>query len=255
MLFLFGFLLFLVGVFVVLLLPALWGWKIYDQYGGSRAVECPETRRQVAVRFAALRAAYTGLMGRPHLHLADCTRWPERAHCGQECMPDALRTGPYREGEVHLAREKKRIYHLPVLMAGFAAWAFGVIWHSQYLFREPFRNALGVTRAELWEIVHPRAPHLLSLAALVLFAYGVAWLLAISKCKGVRRGIAAGFILWAALALASTFTTGLSGLSESLVKIELGYTLLATVLIGATVGGLSGRLVEQTFEASPTAGI
>lgn len=254
MLFLFGFLLFLVGIFVVLLLPTLWGWNVYDQYGGSRAVECPETHRQVAVRFAGLRAAYTGLMGRPHLRLTECTRWPEHAGCGQECVPQALRTGPYREGEVHLAREKKRIFHLPVLIAAFAAWAFGVIWHSQYLFREPFRNALGVTRAELREIVLPRAPHLLSLAALVLFAYGVAWLLAIGKRKGVWRGIAAGFVLWVAVALASTFSTGLGGVSTDIVKIEAGYTLLASLAIGAMIGGLSGRLVERTFEPRPTAG-
>lgn len=30
--------------------------------------------------------------------------------------------------------------------------------------------------------------------------------------------------------------------------MELAYTFLASIAVGAIIGGLSGRLVEQTFE-------
>jgi hypothetical protein len=40
----------------------------------------------VAVEVDAAHAALTASQGRPHLRLEACTRWPERAGCGQECL-------------------------------------------------------------------------------------------------------------------------------------------------------------------------
>ena len=55
---------------------------------GTRLVTCPETGCPVAVdldlRYSAVRSAF----GRPHFRLKDCTRWPERAGCGQTCLGD-----------------------------------------------------------------------------------------------------------------------------------------------------------------------
>jgi len=56
------------------------------RYRGARTVECPETRRPVGVELDARRAALTGLAGTSRLQLTSCTRWPERAGCGQECL-------------------------------------------------------------------------------------------------------------------------------------------------------------------------
>lgn len=61
---------------------------------GTRLVTCPETGRPVAVdldlRYSAVRSAF----GRPHFRLKDCTRWPERAGCGQACLGD-LEAAPH----------------------------------------------------------------------------------------------------------------------------------------------------------------
>jgi Protein of unknown function (DUF1761) len=244
---LFWLLLFLVGAYLFLLMPVLWGREIYNHYRGSRAVTCPETHQQVAVSFDALHAAATGLSGQPNLRLAECTRWPMRADCGQECMPEAQQTGPYTKGEVDLPKTKK-IYHLPVLIAAFAAYVLGALWHSQYIFREQWREAVGLSRTELQQILWWRTPHLLSLAAPLLFAYGVAWLLAWRGRKGVWQGIITSTFLWVALVVASLASTGWAGISVDLLKMEVAYTFLASVAIGAIIGGLSGKLVEPAFE-------
>jgi hypothetical protein len=231
-----------VAACLVFLMPALWGREIYIHYRGSRAVTCPETRRQVAVSFDALHAAITGFFGKPDLRLAKCTLWPMSVHCAQECIPEASRTAPYTRGEVERPKAKK-IYHLPVLIAAFAAFVFGVVWHSQYLFRVRWREAFGLNWAELRPMVWWWSPHLLSLAACLLCAYGVAWLLAVGGRRGTGQGIITAILLWAVVAAASWAFAGWSGIPREVLRIEISYTFLASIVIGAIVGGLSGKLI------------
>lgn len=56
------------------------------RYRGTRIVVCPESREMVAVEVDAEHAALSASQGRPQLRLEDCTRWPERQGCGQECL-------------------------------------------------------------------------------------------------------------------------------------------------------------------------
>jgi len=56
------------------------------RYRGTRVVVCPENRKVVAVEVDAAHAALSAPQGRPELRLEDCTRWPEKAGCGQECL-------------------------------------------------------------------------------------------------------------------------------------------------------------------------
>ena len=62
------------------------GLGAYLQYRGERIVTCPETRKPVGVAVDAVHAAVTAPFGGPELRLKDCTRWPEREGCGQECL-------------------------------------------------------------------------------------------------------------------------------------------------------------------------
>jgi hypothetical protein len=82
--------LYIVGVLVIVLAiyPAIpivaAAWR---RYRGTRLVTCPETNRPAAVEVNAGRAALTALLrGAPEVRLRDCTRWPERRNCGQECL-------------------------------------------------------------------------------------------------------------------------------------------------------------------------
>ena len=236
-----------VGSFLFLLMLGLWGQSIYSRYRGGRAVTCPETHQQVGVRFDALHAAVTELGGKPAFRLTDCTRWPMRADCDQDCIPEAVQTTTYTKGEVELPKTK-RIYHLPVLMAAFAAWVVGAIWHSQYLMRPSWVQALGLSPADLHRTVRWWTPHLLGVGACLLFAYGAACLLAWHGRKGVRQGIITSLSLWLAVLAASFLTTHWAGIPGDVLRIEAAYTFLASVIVGAIIGGLSGKLTEQVFE-------
>jgi len=243
-LFWFWLLLFVLGTCLTFLMPALWGRQIYNHYRGTRAVVCPKIHRQVAVSFDALHAAITGFFKKADLRVAKCTLWPEKVYCRQECIPEALKAKPYTQGEVEPTKSKQ-IYHLPVLLAGCVSWLLGAIWHSQYVFRTPWMAAVGLRRPELRRIVEWWSPHLLSVATCFLFAYGVAWLLVWAKQRSVWRGVIAATVLWFSVVLISVVATKLAGISRELLRLELGYTLLASTVVGVIVGGLSGRLVTE----------
>jgi hypothetical protein len=241
MLLLVGSLLVLFSIAVVLLMPALWAREIHHAYSGPRAVTCPETHQQVGVTIDATHAAATGFRGTPEFRLSDCSRWPARIQCGQGCLPEALRNEPYELGEVQPSRTARQIYHLPVLLAAFAAWYVGMVWHSQYLFRERWMTALGLTPDQLKQMIAWYSPHLLSIAACLLFAYGVAWVQTWFSRKGVWEGILSSTLLWAAVLLVTL--SSMISVSRDLLLIEVSYTLVASIVVGAILGGLSGKLV------------
>lgn len=207
------------------------------QNSGSRLVECPENRQAAVVNIGAGRAAATAIDGTPDVRLCQCTRWPERANCNQACLPAALTAVPYREGKAGA----KPIYHLPVFAAAFAAWCLGAIWHSQYLFRPEWLNASGVTREQIKQIVWWYSPHLLTAAICLLFAYGVAWLLALGHRKGILQGMLMAVLLGGALAAVSWYA--IATLPLEFLVIEASYVVLAAITMGAIVGGLQSRFV------------
>jgi hypothetical protein len=59
--------------------------RAYVKFRGVRVVTCPETKKPVAVRVDAGHAAVSAAWDHAELQLCQCSRWPERADCGQEC--------------------------------------------------------------------------------------------------------------------------------------------------------------------------
>jgi len=72
------------AVFAVLVLTRL--ARAWRRYRGRRVIACPETRQPAGVVVDARHAAATALGGAPELRLSSCSRWPERAGCGQPCL-------------------------------------------------------------------------------------------------------------------------------------------------------------------------
>lgn len=72
-----------IGLLVFFSVPAL---RAYFTFRGKRLITCPETHQTAAVEVAAGKAARTALLGDPTLRLNQCSRWPERQGCGQECL-------------------------------------------------------------------------------------------------------------------------------------------------------------------------
>jgi hypothetical protein len=73
----------LAGAVLVRSIPVV---RTYLQYRGKRIATCPETLKPVAVDVAAGKAAIWTFLGEPELRLDQCSRWPERSDCGQECL-------------------------------------------------------------------------------------------------------------------------------------------------------------------------
>jgi hypothetical protein len=215
---------------------------IYECYSGGRPVTCPKDQQGAVVSIDLHHAGATAVDGSPDLRLSACTCWPERANCNQECLAQALHAEPYKE----VARKpgRKQIYHLPVLLAAFAAWYVGMLWHSHYLFRTQWIHALGLTPIQIKQIVWWLSPHLLTAAVALLFAYGVAWLLAVFHRKGVLQGVLMAVLLSGAVIATTWFS--ITRLPHELFVIEAGYAAVATLIVGIIVGGLYDKLVLRS---------
>lgn len=72
------------AVFVVVELSR--ALRTYLKFRGKMLVSCPETHRPAAVRVAAAKAAIQTTFANAELRLSECSRWPERQACGQECL-------------------------------------------------------------------------------------------------------------------------------------------------------------------------
>ena len=69
------------------LFPVLrWLARVYLRFRGERVVICPETQQPAGVEVDAKHAVMATAVGAPSLRLKDCSRWPERRNCGQECL-------------------------------------------------------------------------------------------------------------------------------------------------------------------------
>jgi hypothetical protein len=66
----------------------LWVLPAWRGYRGKRIVTCPDTREPAAVEVDATRVAASAWGGPPDVRLKDCSRWPEKADCGQECLAE-----------------------------------------------------------------------------------------------------------------------------------------------------------------------
>ena len=78
-----------IGCVIVLLAAALVAFRLITawwKYLGDRVITCPENHRPAGVTVDSSHAAWTGLARGPHLRLSACSRWPEMAGCGQECL-------------------------------------------------------------------------------------------------------------------------------------------------------------------------
>lgn len=62
------------------------GIRAYFSFRGKRLVTCPETKKPEAVQVAAGEAALGAFLAEPTLRLVECSRWPERQDCGQDCL-------------------------------------------------------------------------------------------------------------------------------------------------------------------------
>ncbi|HEX5856168.1 MAG TPA: hypothetical protein VFZ57_11165, partial [Thermoanaerobaculia bacterium] len=66
----------------------LWVLPAYRRYRGKWVVTCPETCDPAGVEVDAARVAASAWGGRLDVRLKACSRWPEKAGCGQGCLAE-----------------------------------------------------------------------------------------------------------------------------------------------------------------------
>ena len=79
----------LIATLILAAAAAVWltdAARVLYRYRGRMLFTCPETGKSACVKVAAGDAARSSLFGRPKIHLSDCSRWPERRDCGQQCL-------------------------------------------------------------------------------------------------------------------------------------------------------------------------
>jgi len=72
--------------FVYVALPVMVG--AYVRFRGRHTVVCPKSGLDAEVRLDAWHAAATAIPGPPRRYVEECSRRPEHAACGQECLSD-----------------------------------------------------------------------------------------------------------------------------------------------------------------------
>jgi hypothetical protein len=62
------------------------GIRVYFRFRGTRLVTCPETHKPAVVEAAARSMGMQAILNEPCLRLSECSRWPMRRGCGQDCL-------------------------------------------------------------------------------------------------------------------------------------------------------------------------
>jgi hypothetical protein len=116
--------------------------RAYIRSRGKRLILCPQARVFAAVDVDAPHAALTAASGRPEVRLRDCSLWPDRQGCAQDCLkqineaPDgcAVRAhvGSYYKGKSCVFCHRPippfhTVQHEPALLNGQGV---AVPWHQ-----------------------------------------------------------------------------------------------------------------------------
>lgn len=101
------------AVAAFLLYRAFASARTYFQFRGKRLVTCPETHRTAAVELDARQGAREAFTQEPRMQLSECSNWPERKDCGQQCLNEiAMRSSDclVRNIVIDWFRDKKCIF-------------------------------------------------------------------------------------------------------------------------------------------------
>jgi hypothetical protein len=80
------------GIVVLTILSAYLGYyairgiRVHFRLRGTRPVTCPETHHAAVVELAAVSMGMRSILGEPRFRISECSRWPMRGDCGQDCL-------------------------------------------------------------------------------------------------------------------------------------------------------------------------
>ncbi len=207
----------LVGL--VLGMPAIYGWNVFQRFRGKRTVVCPETRAGATVKIDAAETVTNALHGEPRVRLAACSRWPSRRGCAQECVVQILDEP---------VGEDRGFGIFPVLLAAVVTWAFlGTLGYSSLV--RGWIVEIGVPAQVVqqgYELVFP------ALVPLVI-AIGLGFLIDRALRRN-RRSLPLAAGIGAAIGLAmSAVALPLLPHPSPILWVYMAFAVLASALMGA----------------------
>lgn len=131
-----------------------------------------------------------------------------------------------------------------VVVAAIASFVIGGIWYAQPVFGKAWMAALGKTEADK-EAMRKQAPK--GFAAGLIGAFISSFVLAIfvdygrlanvGLPAGIVGGLVVGFLVWFGFLMTTTISGGIfEGRSGKLVGINVGFTLVSYLIMGAILG-------------------
>jgi hypothetical protein len=118
-----------------------------------------------------------------------------------------------------------------------AAFALGGLWYSPLLCAKAWQRRIGKTREELGSPVRPMLVTVAGLGAMAIVIFILAGLIDFDAASGALLGLGLGLGLIAPC-LAINYAYGARGFI--LWLIDVGYQVLALVVIGAVIGAMRG---------------
>ena len=129
------------------------------------------------------------------------------------------------------------INKLAVLVAAIVHFFLGMFWYDPHLFGNRWLAAIGKTPEQAQQ-TPMLMPIIASFIYYLLMAYVLAWVIVRTGAQNAKRGMAVAFVMWFAFVVTtSSIQYGFEGRPAVLYCINLGYTLVGMLLMGAIVGG------------------
>jgi hypothetical protein len=66
----------------------LFGFDAYRRFHNCKIVTCPDDHSLAEVRLRTVWALVTGIIGKSQLRVKNCTRWPRKKGCAENCVKD-----------------------------------------------------------------------------------------------------------------------------------------------------------------------
>lgn len=73
---------------VYVLLPVVVG--AFRRYRGTKTLRCPETGDHAEVDLDERHATFTAAFKKPDLRVTQCSRWPEKDSCDEDCLHEPV---------------------------------------------------------------------------------------------------------------------------------------------------------------------
>ena len=249
MLVLYWLVLLICGIVLLCSLPFLLWFEARRRFDGKRVLTCPETGANAEVELDSKQAAQSSLIGPLRIRVFNCSRWPEREACAQQCIPRAVAQNRPDAFEID---------HFAVFVAALMSWAASGALRNSPLALAWMANA-GYPMNELWVTAVnsvPKAfpdsrlglhvPQVAGFLSMLAVAYILAWFMRHPEVSRLKDAVMRAVLLWLAI-IGATLPASLFLAPLKIFTLNALITLIALLIQAVVIrlaprcdGGLSG---------------